>query len=70
MLKSDVIEFYGGKKACVARALGISRQAINGWKEVVPRQSALELQLLTGGQLKIDQALYQKKVCLKKQKQK
>ena len=60
MLKKDVLIFYGSQ-AAVATALECSRQWINQWPDVVPRASALELQYLTGGQLKMDRSLYGKR---------
>ena len=52
MLKKDVLTFYGNQTR-VAEVLGITRQAVSLWPEVVPNAPARELQYLTGGQLKV-----------------
>ncbi|MBE0435217.1 MAG: hypothetical protein IBX56_05365 [Methylomicrobium sp.] len=36
MLKSEVIEYFGGKQNEVAKALGRTRASVNGWPEVLP----------------------------------
>lgn len=51
MKKSDVIKHFGSKSA-VARALGISPQAVFGWPEKVPDLRAYQIEELTKGQLK------------------
>ncbi len=60
MLKKDVLTFYGSQ-AQVARVLGITRQWVNRWPDIVPKAAALELQYLTGGQLQMDRSLYGKR---------
>jgi hypothetical protein len=65
MLKKDVLTFYGSQ-AKVAEVLGITRQAVSLWSEVVPKSAATDLQLLTGGQLKMDRSLYGKRKRRKK----
>lgn len=46
-----------GKVAC-AEALGITKAAVYGWKELVPVLSASLLADITGGALKFDPYLY------------
>ena len=65
MLKKDILTFYGSQ-AKVAEVLGITRQAVSLWRAVVPKSAATDLQLLTGGQLKMDRSLYGKRKRRKK----
>jgi hypothetical protein len=58
MLKQDVLRHFGGKASAVARILKISRAAVSKWPEVVPWYAAGELEEITGGALKRDEALY------------
>lgn len=44
-----------------AKALGITRQAIEQWGEAVPEGTAYKIQVITGGILQVDPAMYQKK---------
>ena len=66
MLKKDVLQFYGGSQTRVAEVLDVTRQWVNQWPDIVPRTAALELQYLTGGQLKMDRSLYGKRKRRKK----
>jgi transcriptional repressor of cell division inhibition gene dicB len=59
MLKADVISHFGSRGK-VARALGISRQAVQAWREVVPLGRAYQVQELTKGRLKLKRYLYGK----------
>lgn len=46
MLKSDAIEYFGGGRGAavkVAEALGVSRQAVHLWPEIVPELAAYKL---------------------------
>ena len=65
MLKKEVLSFYGSQ-ANVAAVLGVTRQWVSLWPSVVPKAAALELQYLTGGQLKMDRSLYGKRKRRKK----
>jgi transcriptional regulator with XRE-family HTH domain len=58
MLKSVVLRHFGGNGAQVARALGIGRQAVQKWPRRVPLLSALRLERVTAGVLKVDWADY------------
>jgi hypothetical protein len=51
MLTIDAIAFFG-TKAAIAKALGISKQAINEWDDVVPEGRAYQLEVVTNGALK------------------
>lgn len=44
----------------LAKALGISQQAVAKWGDVVPMGSAYKLQVITGGRLQVDESLYTK----------
>lgn len=61
MKKSTAIEHFKNEFG-IAKALGISRQAVNIWGDVVPYATALELQHLTGGVIKRDPTLYENRV--------
>lgn len=53
MKKKTVIEYYGTGTA-VAKALGITRQAVSDWGEDVPESSAWKIQCLTNGELQVN----------------
>ncbi|MGL5036685.1 MAG: Cro/CI family transcriptional regulator [Aeromonas sp.] len=55
MKKQDVISYFG-RAIDVADALGLSSQAISQWGETIPHGRACEIELLTGGALKVEQA--------------
>ena len=57
MLKSDVIAHFGSANEAAA-ALGITKQAISAWGEIIPRGSAYIVQGITKGKLKVDPANY------------
>ena len=62
MRYTDVIRHFESEEA-VARALGITRQAVNLWKapNVVAEGSAYKLQVITAGRLQVDPSLYRKR---------
>lgn len=60
MLKDDVLRYFK-KKQLVAEALGISHVAVVRWKSVIPKLRAIELDEITGGELKYNPKLYRKK---------
>lgn len=64
MKKTDVIEHYGSAVAA-ADALGVTKQAVNGWGEIIPEGMAYKAQVLTKGKLKVDPKIYDE---LKQQK--
>jgi hypothetical protein len=51
MLKSEAIKHFGSRGK-LARALGITRQSVQGWAEQIPWNRAFELERLTGGKLR------------------
>jgi hypothetical protein len=57
MLKKAVVDHFK-TPSNVARALGISPAAVTKWRAIVPYLSALEIQRLTGGALRIDDKFY------------
>lgn len=59
MFKSDVIAHFAGSPVAVARALGITRSAVNQWPKLVPLKSALRLQSLTRGVLRVNMKVYE-----------
>lgn len=57
MLKSDAVSHFGNESK-VADALGCTRQAINKWDVLIPLKTALRLQAITRGKLRVKLALY------------
>ncbi|MER2514393.1 MAG: Cro/CI family transcriptional regulator [Nitrosomonas ureae] len=57
MKKQDAISYFG-TRAALARAVGITRQAVNEWKEFVPPTIAALLEEMTDGALVFDPASY------------
>lgn len=57
MKTQAAIEHFGSKSA-VAAALGIYKQAVSQWGELVPETRAYQIQVVTGGALKVDPAEY------------
>tara|TARA_R110000868_G_scaffold28428_3_gene106637 strand:+ start:414 stop:617 length:204 start_codon:yes stop_codon:yes gene_type:complete len=57
MKTKDVLAHFGGKRA-TATALGLSTQAVQGWKLIIPQKQAWRLDRMTNGVLKIDETLY------------
>jgi transcriptional regulator with XRE-family HTH domain len=60
MNKTDVRNHFGTLEA-VAQALNISRSAVSQWRETIPQGAAYKLQVITGGRLRVDAALYSKR---------
>lgn len=58
MRKAEVLSHFDSSPVAVARALGITRSAVNQWRERVPLEQALKLQSLTNGVLTVDMAEY------------
>lgn len=58
---ADVLEHFDHDIYKVAALLGITRQAVEQWGEVVPERSAYKLQVLTNGRLVANPALYRRK---------
>jgi transcriptional repressor of cell division inhibition gene dicB len=59
MLKSVVLVHFGDSQIAVARALGITKSAVSQWPDLVPLKSALRLQSITGGALRVNMADYE-----------
>lgn len=57
MDKSTAVDFFGSQKA-IAKALGISDQAVSQWTGLIPKGSALELEKLTNGALRCELEVY------------
>ncbi len=49
--KDEAIKHFGGVTK-LAKALDVSRSAVNQWGEFVPDGRAYQLELITGGELK------------------
>lgn len=64
MLKSDVITYYGSGVAAGA-AIGLSRQAVSAWPDLIPELQARRYHDVTRGRkrngviLKFDPSLYE-----------
>jgi len=59
MFKADVLAHFDNSPVAVARALDITRSAVNQWPELVPLKSALRLQSITDGALRVRMSLYE-----------
>jgi transcriptional repressor of cell division inhibition gene dicB len=57
MLKRDVIAHFGSQIAA-ARAIGLTKGAVSQWPRIVPLKSALRLQNVTHGELRVDMKVY------------
>jgi hypothetical protein len=58
MLKAKVLAYYDNSPVAVARALQITRSAVNQWPEIVPLRRALKLNAITHGELSVDMEDY------------
>jgi len=58
MFTSDALQVFKTKTA-LARAAGVTTQAVSQWKELVPPVSAAKLAAASGGKLKFDPSLYE-----------
>lgn len=54
MLKSDVMDYFDGNGAKVARVLGIGRAAVSKWGERVPPLHAAQLERFTKKKLRFN----------------
>lgn len=61
MRKVDVLAHYENNGAAVARAIGVTRSAVQQWPEVIPEAMAYRLERATDGALKVDPTVYQTK---------
>lgn len=55
---ADVLKHFDNSTHAVAKALGITRQAVEQWGENVPETSAYKLQVITAGRLQVDAKAY------------
>lgn len=59
MKTKDAVAHFGNKNA-VATALGISRAAVTQWGDHIPLTSAVLLERITGGKLRLNPADYRR----------
>jgi DNA-binding transcriptional regulator YdaS (Cro superfamily) len=57
MLTQDAVRYFGNQSA-IARALDISAAAVSKWGEIVPLESALALEILSGRRLRCERTRY------------
>ena len=60
MYTDDAVQHFGGRRQ-LAEALGISRQAVEQWGNLVARGVAYRLQVMTKNELVVDEAKYKRK---------
>lgn len=60
MKKTDVIAFFGGTEPAAASALGVTKQAVHSWGEIVPEGIAYKAQVLSKNKLVVDAKIYAK----------
>jgi hypothetical protein len=61
MKKADVIKHFGGSMTKTAEAFGITHSAVWQWSDIVPERIAWKAQILTGGTLRVDPAIYEQR---------
>jgi len=57
MTKTSLLRYFKTISKA-AKALGVSRQAVYIWPEVIPKRRAYDAEELTQGALKVDHSLY------------
>lgn len=57
MEKQTVLDYYQTGTA-VAQVLGLTRQAVSKWGDIIPELYALRLEKLSGGRLVYNETLY------------
>ncbi len=55
MKKTEVIAFFGSQEA-TGEALGITQAAVSQWPSVVPITRQYQIEVITRGKLKVEQA--------------
>lgn len=60
MNKTAIILFFGGTAQAAAKALEVTKQAVNGWGEVVPEGIAYKAQVLSNNRLVVDPQVYRR----------
>ena len=60
MKTQDAIDYYGNQVE-LAKALGVTKQAITQWKEtgILPIGRAYQMQVVTGGDMEVDPNQYE-----------
>ena len=61
MLTSDALAHFGGSKAALAKALGISVPSVYEWREYPPPLRQVQLEQVTGGTLKAEPDVFDAK---------
>ncbi len=64
MFTNDAVQYFGGRRQ-LAEALGISRQAVEQWGNLVARGVAYRLQVMTKNELVVDEAKYKRRKTVK-----
>lgn len=59
MRKADVIAYFGGTQTATAKALGLTKSAVNQWPDPIPLRSAIRANALSNGRLPLDMAIYE-----------
>jgi len=58
MKSIDAIAYYDGNMSLLARALGITPQAVYNWGDVVPLRRAKQIEKLTNGDIRVMPRVY------------
>lgn len=57
MKTQDALAHFG-TQAAIRKAIGISSAAVANWGDVVPLESAMAIEIASGGAVKVDRSLY------------
>jgi DNA-binding transcriptional regulator YdaS (Cro superfamily) len=57
MKKKTVVKHFN-TQGSIARFLGISRQAVSQWPDIIPEAAARKIEKYTDGELVVDEGLY------------
>lgn len=57
-MKKETVVAHFGSDTAVAEAMGITRQAVSKWPEIIPEGAAYKLQVITAGHLAVDPSMY------------
>lgn len=58
MRKKDALTYFQGNGAALGRAIGVTRVTVHEWPAIIPLEPARALEIVTQGDLKIDESLY------------
>ncbi|WP_208951691.1 Cro/CI family transcriptional regulator [Rahnella sp. ChDrAdgB13] len=58
MFKEDAVRFFNNNQALLAKAAGVSSQAVSQWGDLVPEGRTARLVAASGGALVYDSAVY------------